>query len=380
MRSVNTPIALNDAMVGRLRARGDVVSRSIEEAFRAVLRHWFLPDVALDEVYAGAAISIAQGDDKLSTSSSSEPGIMARMLEQLAVERGDHILEVGTGSGYNAALLATLSGPSGVITTIDIDETIVAGARRNLTEAGFDAVSVELGDGWMGGEEGSPYDGIVVTASVWDVSREWHRQLKPGGILTVPLWFRAGVQGSVAFIKVEEGFRSRSVERCGFMPLRGPHAGPASYFAVDGWAVCLDSPSRLQTESLGRLLASDPVRRRVDAPPDGWFERLAFDEPNAMQVWTTDARSPRVWCGLLQTEPEGLALLEGRELLIFGNAAAADSLEAFLARVGGLNVSALHIEAIEALPPERPAPPHDWLLRRPGFIYSVRDQGPSAEA
>jgi protein-L-isoaspartate(D-aspartate) O-methyltransferase len=377
MQGVNTPVALNDAMVARLTAEGHVRRGSIDEALRTVLRHWFLPEVALDEVYSGAAISIALGDDMLSTSSSSEPGIMARMLEQLSVERGDRILEVGTGSGYNAALLATLSGPSGAVTTIDLDETIVARARGSLTEAGFDVVNVVMSDGWLGAEEGSPYDSIVVTASVWDVSREWHRQLKPGGILTVPLWLRAGVQASVAFIKVEDGFRSRSLECCGFMPLRGPHAGPERYFAVDGWAICLDSPSTLQKESLELLLASEPVRRPIDPPPDGWFERFAFDEPNAAQMWTTDAPWPRVCHGLLLTEHESLALVEGGELLSYGSSVAADSLEAFLMRVRGLNVSAL---LVEAFPPERPAPPHDWLLRRPDFSYSVRERVLPAEA
>jgi protein-L-isoaspartate(D-aspartate) O-methyltransferase len=371
VRTVSTPESLNDAMVARLIAEGHVRSARVEGAFRAVLRHWFLANVAFDEVYSGAAIPIARDEDMLPSSASSEPGIMARMLEQLGVEWGERTLEVGTGSGYNAALLATLSGPSGAVTTIDLDEKLAARARRSLREAGFDAVNVVTGDGWLGVSRDSPYDRIEVTVGVWDISPEWWTQLKPGGVLVVPLWLRAGVQASVAFTKLEDGLRSRSVEPCGFMPLRGPHAGPESYFVVDGWAICLDSPSNLQKVALEHLLAGEPVTRVIAAPQDGWFERLALDEPNAIQMWTMDAGRPRERRGLLLTEHESLALLEGSELLSFGSAAASNELEASMRRLRGLEVSALFVEAF---PPDHPASPHNWLFQRPNFSYWVRER------
>lgn len=95
------------------------------------------------------------------------------MIEQLDVQIGHRVLEIGAGTGYNAALLAWLAGSSGRVTTIDVDEDIVQEARDNLRRAGFSEVHVVAGDGWLGLPTDAPFDRIEATVGVWDLSPHW---------------------------------------------------------------------------------------------------------------------------------------------------------------------------------------------------------------
>lgn len=218
--------ARNGAMVDRLVARGVLRDPAVEAAFRLVLRHRFLSGVPLAEVYSGQVVPTHWHGQRL-LSSSSEPAIMAKMLEQLRVQAGDRVLEIGTGTGYNAALLAELVGSTGAVTTVDIDDTITREARHNLDAAGFGSVDVVTGDGWERVTDDAPFDSVEVTASVWDLSPAWVDQTRVGGTVVAPLWLYGGLQASVAFRKDGRSLRSRSVEPCGFIPLRGSGAGPS---------------------------------------------------------------------------------------------------------------------------------------------------------
>lgn len=243
------PHRLLARMVDRLVEDGCIRTLGVERAFRTIQRHRFLPEVDEETVYAGEAIPIKQDERGLATSSSSEPAIMAVMIEQLSLERGGRALEVGTGSGYNAALLAELVGPDGHVSTIDLDVDLVVAARRALVRAGFTRVTALVGDGWEGAAEQAPFDRIEVTVGVWDLSPRWMEQLGEGGVIVAPLWLRAGVQASVAFRKHGDRLVSESVRPCGFMRLRGPNAGPEALVTVDGWVACVDQlrPTDIQT-------------------------------------------------------------------------------------------------------------------------------------
>ena len=121
------------------------------------------------------------------------------MLEQLSLSSDDNVLEVGTGSGYNAALLGAIVGAGGRVRTIDVDEDLVARAQEHLRSAGSVNVRAIAGDGWSGSTHDAPYDRIEITVGVWDISPAWIDQLGADGIIVVPLWLRAGVQASIAF-------------------------------------------------------------------------------------------------------------------------------------------------------------------------------------
>ena len=191
-------------------------------------------------------------------SSSSQPAMMAIMLEQLGLQPGHRVLEVGAGSGYNAGLMAHIVGDSGQVTAIDIDEDLVEGARNGLREAGRDAVTVVCQDGVFGDPDHAPYDRIILTVAAWDIAPAWREQLKPGGRLLLPLEVGRSVQKSIAFDKTGDQLKSASVKDCGFMPLRGDFARPLEYIPLGpdpGLVVSVDDPDKVDGEVVYRLLS-----------------------------------------------------------------------------------------------------------------------------
>ena len=164
---------LHRSLVDNLNSAGNVQTPRVEEAFRQVPRHLFLPGVALDQVYSDVSIPTKRIEDQV-VSSSSQPAIMAVMLEQLQLEPGHRVLEIGSGTGYNAALMAQIVGDSGRVVTVDIDEDLVAGARGNLSLAGFGEVQLFCGDGAFGYQGSAPYDRIILTVAAWDIAPAWH--------------------------------------------------------------------------------------------------------------------------------------------------------------------------------------------------------------
>lgn len=231
------PAALHRTLVDSLVEQQMITSPAVEAAFRAVRREHFLPDRPPEEVYKDDAIVTKLDESGQPISSSSQPAIMAIMLEQLDLRPGHHVLEIGAGTGYNAALLAHLVGEHGRVTTLDIDDDLVAAARANLAAAGFEQVQVIAGDGMRGYAPHAPYDRILLTVAGWDIPPEWLDQLTPDGRLVLPLSFY-GPQLSIAFARQDGHLASRSVKSCGFMPLRGPHAEPLPKVQVgDRWEI-----------------------------------------------------------------------------------------------------------------------------------------------
>ena len=225
--SIGSPefAGLQKALVEKLILMGCITSPHVAEAFRTVPRHFFTPGVALEKVYSDSSIPTKRADGKL-VSSSSQPAVMAIMLEQLQLQPGHRILEIGAGTGFNAGLMAHLVGKSGQVVTVDIDEDIVEGAREHLRSAGLDNVKVICGDGGMGYANDAPYDRIILTVGSWDIVPAWWEQLKPGGRLVLPLEIKGGIQSSIAFDKKDAYLESVSVSGCSFISLRGAFSRP----------------------------------------------------------------------------------------------------------------------------------------------------------
>jgi protein-L-isoaspartate(D-aspartate) O-methyltransferase len=142
------------------------------------------------------------------------------MLEQLRLPLGGRVLEIGAGTGYNAALLSGLVGSSGRVVSVEIDAEVAGEARDHLSQAGIGNVEVVRGDGALGWPDGAPYDGIIVTAGASDLAPAWYGQLAAHGRLVMPLSIQ-GVQQCVAFERADRHLRSAAVCECGFMPLAG---------------------------------------------------------------------------------------------------------------------------------------------------------------
>ncbi len=206
------------------------------------------------------------------------------MLEQLDVRPGHRVQEIGAATGYNAALLSHLSGEAGAVTTVDIDPILTATAVENLRRAGIEGVNVVTGDGWAGVPANAPFDRIEATVGVWDLSPAWIDQLRPGGVLEVPLWLRAGLQASVAFQKTDDGLRSLSIEPCAFMRLQGLGAGPESYTGVGRWTAHLDHALPADVAMLSRLLEQPARTQDPPALDAGWFTAIALSAPGAVML------------------------------------------------------------------------------------------------
>jgi protein-L-isoaspartate(D-aspartate) O-methyltransferase len=215
-------LKLNQYMVDRLKRSGYIQNSRIEEAYLTVSRHLFLPEVPLEEVYRNQPIVIKNEKEEI-ISTSTQPGAIAISLALLQVKPGQRVLEIGTGSGYNAALLAHLVGESGQVVTIDLDENLVQNARKNLAEAGFERVEVVCADGSFGCLTSAPFDRIISTGAVTDIFPAWQEQLHPEGQLLLPLSL-GGPQVLVAFQPIDSYFVSSSVFVCDYMSLSGDNS------------------------------------------------------------------------------------------------------------------------------------------------------------
>ena len=253
-------------------------SKAVRRAFLAVPRELFLPEIAeasgLDVVYSDEALPV-QHRDGLPTSSSSQPTIMAEMLEALDLRGGESVLEIGLGTGYNAALLSRLVGPAGRVTSIDIDPGLAAKARQALADGGY-AVTALAGDGHQGWADGAPYDRIIATASVGSVPRPWWDQLAPGGRLVVPLRIGA-MQLVVVFARTPAGLHSTQLIPGGFMYMRPDADAPPQWLPTiavgqEGEQISASGPAIAgllpeARDALRTYLASAPQVEPVEPRP-----------------------------------------------------------------------------------------------------------------
>jgi protein-L-isoaspartate(D-aspartate) O-methyltransferase len=198
--------------------RTQIEERGVEDpgvlrAMRAVPRHLFVPERHQGSAYADRPLPIGLGQ------TISQPYIVALMTELLAVEPGDRILEVGTGSGYQAAVAAQLADS---VFTIEILDELAAAAAERLRRLGYRNVAARQGDGYFGWEEHAPFDGILVTAAAGHIPPPLVAQLAPGGRMVIPVGGVFQVQHLVLVEKAPDGrVRTRNVLPVQFVPLVG---------------------------------------------------------------------------------------------------------------------------------------------------------------
>ena len=223
---------LRERLVTEVLATSGIRDERIAAALRDVPRHLFLPHLPPEETYLDDAIVTKRDAEGQPISSSSQPAIMAIMLDQLDLAPGQRVLEIGAGTGYNAALIRHIVGPSGAVVSVDIEANLVDRAREHLASAGCPDVAVVAADGAEGYPPGAPYDRVIATVGVSDLAPAWLHQTGPDARIVVPLDVR-GSQLAVAFgraMPLPAGraghWVSRSIMPCGFMRMRGPLAGP----------------------------------------------------------------------------------------------------------------------------------------------------------
>ncbi len=211
---------LRGSLANRLVESGHLRTSAVIDAFRTTNRHDFLPGVDIESAYKEDAVPIKHDEHGEMISCISAPSIVAIQLEQLDARPGHKVLEAGAATGYNAALLGKLVGPTGQVWTLDVDQDLVDGASKNLAQAGATNVTAVLADGAAGLAEHAPYDRIQFTVGAGDVPVKLLDQLAPGGRLVLPMRIRGSISRSFAFERDGDTWKTVSCEMCTFIPLR----------------------------------------------------------------------------------------------------------------------------------------------------------------
>ncbi|CAL9569472.1 Protein-L-isoaspartate O-methyltransferase [Streptomyces sp. enrichment culture] len=299
------------ALVREIEASGAWAEDPVwREAFAQVPRHLFVPyyyvagergferrwgehpdpearEQWLRGAYVDTPLAIRLRDGEL-LSSSSQPSLMALMLAALRVEDGDRVLEIGAGSGYNAALLAHRLGDDDLVTTVDLDPEISESARRHLDAAGHHPVVV-TGDGARGVPERAPFDRIIATCALPSIPRTWLAQCRPGGLILTPL-----ATGLVLLTVRDAGQAEGPFLQTPafFVPLRGGRGGaePAGLGAV---------PRRGRDDDLFRFLYA--------------LTRGSLDPQEAYALWEREGRPGRERYGVTVTGAGEWAWLDDPE-------------------------------------------------------------------
>jgi protein-L-isoaspartate(D-aspartate) O-methyltransferase len=283
---------------------------------RAVPRHVFLPHVPLRRAYANDVVQTKRGTDGVPISAASQPSIVGLMLEQLDVVPGARILEIGAGTGYNAALLAHLAGANGQVVTLDVDSDIVARARSALAAAarsnaapsnaagpnatGSNATAANVivlrRDGALGAPEFAPFDRIIATVGVHDLPAAWPEQLAPGGLIVAPLRLRGSVTRSIAFRRAARAPETGT-------PETGASLETCVFSETDAFS---ETSASLETETPPETGASPGT---AGAPPEAAAElrSISSEMCGFMPLRASIASDPR-W--IIPLTPSGDVILE----------------------------------------------------------------------
>jgi protein-L-isoaspartate(D-aspartate) O-methyltransferase len=286
-------------MVAAIRKQGELADARWRAAFESVPREVFVPEFLRPEGDGGASahltlraddpdprrradwLASAYADTALVTqvspghgpvSSSSQPSLMAMMLRLLSLRDGDRVLEIGTGTGYNAALLAHRLGGESVV-TVDLEESITGPARSRLAEAGYGGVRVVTGDGAGGWPPGAPYDAVVATCAVPAVPPEWPAQMRPGGLIVTPL--------GTGLLRLRVGQNATAEGRflptgAYFVPLRGPAAASAGAARAVAAAAGARECEEPEEPAQGRAMRGAGSPTRSDIPLGPGIEPFTF--------------------------------------------------------------------------------------------------------
>ncbi|MFF8590591.1 methyltransferase domain-containing protein [Streptomyces sp. NPDC015220] len=304
--------AARAALVREIDASGAWAADPVwREVFAAVPRHLFVPyyyvagpggyerrwgespdrtarERWLRGAYADTPLATRLRDGEL-VSSSSQPSLMARMLAELRVADGDRVLEIGAGTGYNAALLAHRLGDDDLVTSVDLEPEITESARRHLAAAGYRPVVV-TGDGARGVPERAPFDRIVATCALPSVPRAWIAQCSPGARILTP------IATGLAALTVRDAAHAEGPfldTPAYFVPLRGAGGPEAPAPRLDGL------PARAREDELFRFLLA-LTRSRVDAR-------------DAYELWRREGRPERERFGITVSGEHAWAWLDDPE-------------------------------------------------------------------
>ena len=218
MKWVNPYVTSRDRMVFEQLAAKGVRDERVLDAMRRVAREAFVPEHLREAAYSDRALPIGEGQ------TISQPYMVGAMTEALGLKGDENVLEIGTGSGYAAAVLAHIAR---AVHTIERIPALAARARQTLRRLGYDSVNVVEGDGSRGWVPAAPYDAIVATAEAPRIPASLRAQLRPGGRLVIPVADATCGQALVRMVRGDDGKdRVESIQPVRFVPLIGEEGWP----------------------------------------------------------------------------------------------------------------------------------------------------------
>ena len=325
---------------------GHPIEPRLREAFLDNPRHRFIPryqhpitrqwvelnpqslDEHLPTLYANRSLGIYQLGESSFIATISQPVLVLNMLFLLDIQPGMSVFEIGTGSGWNAALMSSLVGPQGHVYSAEILPDLVTSSQQALRESLTQSVTVLLGDGMAGYASGAPFDRIIFTAGAYDIPLALHQQLKEGGLLLAVLKIAGGGDDLVLLKKQDGILVSQYLAPVQFVPVLGSYRSEQR----DG-------------EPLSAFLEQvHLVPEPIDRMPFWWGSRLSWNmmertegirsylqlsEPD-YRVFITDPASPAYCFGLYDGVTESLVVVQNDSLVSYGNLGARTRLLAAL--------------------------------------------------
>ncbi|EXU69897.1 protein-L-isoaspartate(D-aspartate) O-methyltransferase [Streptomyces sp. PRh5] len=313
------------ALAADLRAKHAIHSDTVAHAIQAVPRHLFIKghyatgqhtpvdpaqptDELLDLAYADRGIMThTPADDAGGFSSTSQPSIVAKMLEASCLRPGMRVLEVGAGTGWNAALISYITGAE--THTVEASSLVAAEAREALARTGAQRVTVHTGDGYLGHPDSGPYDLIIVTCGIAGISPAWLEQLSPNGTILAPI-AHGGLHPLIRITTTGDGHLGQLVASADFMTATGPlYSGATPPPATRGRHFATPDPAAARTGAVPADL--DPRGSYVDL----WMH-LAVRQAGTTCAGATDT-SDYTGCTVVDgdtavfVQPSGLHLTPG---------------------------------------------------------------------
>jgi protein-L-isoaspartate(D-aspartate) O-methyltransferase len=206
----------NDKLINYIKSRGHLKSKRIEEALRKIPRHLFVPENIRYMAYRDTPLSIGNNQ------TISQPSTVVAMTEALNVKEGQKVLEIGTGSGWQGAILAYLVGEKGFVYSLEVIKELVEFAKKNIIKLGIINMKIIVKDGSLGLEEKAPFDRIIVTAAAPDIPKSYMEQLKENGILVIPVG-NLYLQEMYVVKKLKNKIKKKTIGNFMFVPLVGKY-------------------------------------------------------------------------------------------------------------------------------------------------------------
>ena len=371
------------------------LGEATENAFLAVPRHLFVRryrqwgtrdwhevgDNNLQEhlatIYADRPLCLFGDDDDNPVSTISQPSFVLRMLDMLQLRPGQIVLELGAGSGWNAALIGYLVGPPGHVYSVEIIPDLAAMAAENVNAAGLHNVTIVAGEGGEGYAEGGPYDRAVFTAGSYDLPSHFYKQMKEEGLLLLVVKSEGGGDNLFLLQKKVDHFESIASMPCGFVQLRGKYElsnlepGPVEELA--GWSG-LGGQEVCRVPFWWGWKGNDSLVWRTL----GFRCFLSITEPlfrTFKEVKSAERPLGEYYFGLWDQDRHSLALAKGDSLIGYGNSYALDRLRLRIREWVDLGMPSGASFTLHLYPADVPLTPgpNQWIVKRreSQFLWSL---------